>query len=262
VLHYRVPVGLLRVGDPADLIVVDDLSSFNIAQTYIDGELVAERGTTLLEHQQAEAINNFNTDKRTTADLKIKCENPAANIRVIEALDGQLITNELVLSGKNNGAEWLADTEQDILKIAVVNRYQPDLPIALAFIKGIGLKKGALASTVAHDCHNIVAVGTNDEDMCHAINALIDAKGGISVAEGTEVSCMPLEVGGLMSTDEGAKVATLYSELDKKAKELGTTLHSPFMTLSFMALLVIPSLKLSDQGLFSGKTFSFTSIET
>jgi len=186
--------------------------------------------------------------------------NDAPTIRVIEAIEGQLITNELLLQGKVENGNLVSDIENDILKIAVVNRYEPNAPVATAFIKNFGLKKGALASTVAHDCHNIVVVGTNDEDICAAVNALIEAKGGICVVSNT-IDYMPLPVAGLMSTDEGHVVANNYSALDKRAKELGTTLKSPFMTLSFMALLVIPSLKLSDKGLFNGTTFSFTDIE-
>ena len=261
VLHYRVPVGLLRVNDSADFVVADNLEDFKILKTYIQGQLVAENGKSLLAHAKTEAINNFDTDKKKVEDFRVSCENASAGIRVIEALDGQLITNELISQGRNDGKEWLTDIDHDILKIAVVNRYTKAVPVAISFIKGIGLKKGAPASTVAHDCHNIVVVGTSDEDICHAVNILIDVKGGISVANGENIDVMPLPVGGLMSTDEGEKVAALYSELDRKAKELGSPLRSPFMTLSFMALLVIPSLKLSDKGLFSGKTFSFTSIE-
>ncbi|HYD21557.1 MAG TPA: adenine deaminase [Flavipsychrobacter sp.] len=261
VLHYKVPVGLLRVNDSADFVVVDNFENFKILKTYIQGQLVAENGKSLLAHEKIEGVNNFDADKKKVEDFRVSCKNASAGIRVIEAQDGQLITNELIWQGRNDGKDWLTDIDHDVLKIVVVNRYTKSAPVAIAFIKGIGLKKGALASTVAHDCHNIVAVGTNDKDICNAVNTLIDVKGGISVADGDRISHMPLPVGGLMSTDEGEKVAALYSELDRKAKELGTHLHSPFMTLSFMALLVIPSLKLSDKGLFSGKTFSFTSIE-
>jgi adenine deaminase len=261
VLHYKIPVGLLRVGDAADFIVIDNPGAFNILQTYINGDLVADNGRSLLPQLPVTALNSFNTNKRIEQDFRMNCNDPSANIRLIEAMDGQLITNELICKGKNDGGQWLCDTDNDILKIAVVNRYEPGKPVSLAFIKGIGLRRGAIASTVTHDCHNIVVAGTNDIDICSAVNALIDAKGGICVADGDDIDCMPLPVAGLMSTDEGNKVAEHYSRLDKKAKELGTNLRSPFMTLSFMALLVIPSLKLSDKGLFDGKAFSFTSIE-
>jgi adenine deaminase len=155
----------------------------------------------------------------------------------------------------------VSDTDFDILKIAVINRYEIDAPVATAFIKNIGLKQGALASTVAHDCHNIIAVGVDDESLCTAVNELIGCKGGISVAQGTQADVMPLPVAGLMSLSEGDEVAEQYTRLDQRAKALGTTLHAPFMTLSFMALLVIPALKLSDKGLFDGKAFRFTPLE-
>jgi adenine deaminase len=262
VLHYNIPVGLLRINDPADFIVADNIDDFNILKTYINGELVAENGNTLLPRKEATPINAFNTNKRIAADFHIATNKESVDIRVIEALDGQLVTNELIAKGKVQNGQLVSDIENDILKMAVVNRYQPGLPIATAFIKNFGLKHGALASTVAHDCHNIVAVGTTDEDLCLAVNALIDAKGGISVVDGKgNIDCMPLPIAGLMSADEGTNVGIQYSTLDKKAKELGTPLKSPFMTLSFMALLVIPSLKLSDKGLFDGSKFSFTSVE-
>jgi adenine deaminase len=262
VLHYKIPVGLLRENDPADFIIIDNIEDFNILRTYIDGELVSENGKSHLSHIEATPINSFNTNKRTSDDFIIRTSKEKTDIRVIEALDGQLITNKLILPGKIKDANIISDVENDILKIAVVNRYTPNEPVAMAFIKNFGLKHGALASTVAHDCHNIVAVGTNDEDLCKAVNALIDAQGGISVVDGNgNIECMPLPIAGLMSGDEGTNVAAQYSTLDKKAKELGTQLKSPFMTLSFMALLVIPSLKLSDKGLFNGNKFTFTSIE-
>ena len=181
---------------------------------------------------------------------------------MIEAIEGQLVTNELQLSTKVQDGFLVSDVDNDVLKIAVVNRYEAKAPIAVAFIKNFGLKKGAIASTVAHDCHNIVVVGVDDESICATVNTLIDHKGGISVAaDADNIICMPLAVAGLMSTSEGHEVATQYASLDKKAKELGCTLKAPFMTLSFMALLVIPALKLSDKGLFDGQKFTFTSVE-
>ncbi|MBL7717322.1 MAG: adenine deaminase [Flavipsychrobacter sp.] len=261
VWHYNLPVGLLREHEPADFIVIDDPEHFNILKTYINGELVAENGQSLLKRENPEPINTFNCRPREAKDFRIPVTDSTARIRVIEAIEGQLITNEVTATGKQEDGAWIADTEQDILKIAVVNRYEPGLPIATAFIRNFGLKKGALASTVAHDCHNIVAVGATDDELCRAVNALIDARGGISVVDGAAVTCMPLPIAGLMSGEDGYAVAEQYAALDKQAKELGTTLKSPFMTLSFMALLVIPSLKLSDRGLFNGNTFSFTTVE-
>jgi adenine deaminase len=143
--------------------------------------------------------------------------------------------------------------------LTVVNRYRPAKP-ALAFIQGFGLQQGAMASSVAHDSHNIIAVGTDAELICRAINSVITAKGGIAAASPTGIELLPLPIAGLMSDFDGDSVAKRYAELDRLAKQMGSKLHAPFMTLSFMALLVIPNLKLSDQGLFDSRTFQFTSL--
>ncbi len=262
VLHYKLPVGLMRANDPADFIVVDNLKDFNVLQTYINGQLVAERGITQLPYITVTPINNFKAGKKDANDFKIKARSEAPAIRVIEAIEGQLVTNSLQLPAKVEDGYIVSDTDRDILKIAVINRYENDVPIAVSFIKNFGLKYGAMASTVAHDCHNIIAIGVDDDSMCAAINALIDCKGGISVArDKNDVTCLPLPIAGLMSLDNGYKVAEAYTNLNKITRELGTTLHAPFMTLSFMALLVIPSLKLSDKGLFDGSKFEFVSVE-
>ena len=262
VLHYKLAIGLLRQNDPADFIVVNNLEDFDILQTYINGTLVAENGKAMLPDIAVNPINNFKAHKKNAEQFKIKALKDAPIIRVIEAVEGQLITNCLQLPAKVTDGYLVSDTERDILKIAVINRYETDAPVSVAFIKNFGLKKGALASTVGHDCHNIIAVGVDDESMCAAVNALIDCKGGIAVAhDKDDVAFMPLSVAGLMSVDDGHTVATAYTQIDALAKELGTTLHAPFMTLSFMALLVIPSLKLSDKGLFDGNKFEFTSVE-
>ncbi len=262
VLHYKIPAGLLRVNDPADFIVIDNLSDFTVQQTYINGNLVASKGMTMLPHVSITPVNNFKADKKEVADFKIIAKTDSPEIRVIEAIEGQLTTNCLQLKGKVADGCLVSDISRDVLKIVVVNRYSNDAPVAVGFIKNFGLKTGALASTVAHDCHNIVAVGVDDESMCAAINELIFYKGGIAIAGNKdEVYCLPLAVAGLMSADSGATVANAYTVFNKRAKELGTTLQAPFMTLSFMALLVIPSLKLSDKGLFDGNKFEFTSVE-
>ena len=262
VQHYKLPVGLLRIGDLADFIVINDTQRFDVLQTYIGGKLVAEKGKSLLPVVKVESINNFNTNHRQPADFAIPASATTTHIRIIEAIEGQLVTNELQLPGKAVDGMWVSDTENDILKIAVVNRYTPNMPASVAFIKNFGLKHGALASTVAHDCHNIIAVGVDDNSLCAAVNALIDSKGGIAVANDPDtVAVMPLPVAGLMTDADGYEVGAQYAALDAKAKQLGTPLHAPFMTLSFMALLVIPSLKLSDKGLFNGSKFEFTPVE-
>jgi adenine deaminase len=261
VQHYKLPVGQLRVGDAADFIVVNNITDFAVLQNYIGGRLVYDKGKVLLPEVAVMPINNFDTNPKAITDFAVSAEEGKQQIRVIEAIEGQLITNELILPTLIQNGQIVSDVANDILKIAVVNRYMKDAPVATAFIKNFGLKKGALASTVAHDCHNIVAVGTDDIAITAAVNALIESKGGIAVAEdASTVLSMPLPIAGLMSAEDGHTVAAQYAALDAKAKELGTLLKAPFMTLSFMALLVIPSLKLSDKGLFDGKAFRFTDV--
>jgi adenine deaminase len=257
VKHYNLPVGLLQVGDNADFIEIDNLKDFTILKTYISGALVAEKGKSFIKSVNAPIVNNFNCSLKQAADFKLKCDSD--KIRVIEVLDGQLITNELFIESfaVNGFAE--SNIEEDVLKIAVVNRYS-DAPIAKAFIKNIGLKQGAIASCVAHDCHNIVVVGTNDEDMCKAVNLIIKAKGGISLANSNEEMVLELPIAGIMTNQPAEEVAESYTKLDIRAKALGSKLRAPYMSLSFMALLVIPELKLSDKGLFNGKNFQFTDV--
>lgn len=259
VLHYRLDIGLLREGDPADFIVANDLENFIIHQTYINGELVAEGGKSFIKSVSTPLINQFDCKEISKEALVVKIENyPATDgkIPVIEALDGQLITNRLQLTGKEINGEWVSDPEQDILKMAVVNRYHT-APVAKCFIKNFGLKQGAIASSVAHDSHNIVAVGVDDESLTKAINLVIKKRGGISCVNTNSEKSLGLPVAGLMSPDDGYKVADAYTEIDMMAKASGSSLAAPFMTLSFMALLVIPHLKLSDKGLFDGDRFAF-----
>jgi adenine deaminase len=257
VLHYGMNVGLLQVNDPADFIVINNLSDFNVLATYINGEKVAEQGKTNIQSVEAEIVNNFNCSKISVSDLKVKAE--SNKIKVITVEDGQLITQQLIaeVESVNNLIE--SDLSQDILKMVVVNRYST-APPAIAFVKNVGLKHGALASSVAHDSHNIIAVGTSDEDIVSAINLLIEEKGGVSAAFGNIHHVLSLPVAGLMSTEDGYVIAEKYAALDKISKEWGSTLQSPYMTLSFLALLVIPELKLSDKGLFDGNKFEFTSL--
>ncbi|WP_207421042.1 adenine deaminase [Desertivirga brevis] len=262
VKHYGLNVGLLNEGDPADFIVVNDLESFRTLQTFINGKLVAENGQTLIlleEVREDREVNQFNCQEKSEADFRVMLSNyPAINgtIPIIEVLDGQLITNRLMLEPKLLAEEIVVDIERDILKIVVVNRYI-EAPVAKAFIKNFGLKNGAIASSVAHDSHNIVAVGVDDESISRAVNSLIKVRGGVSCVSDSEDIVLPLPVAGLMSLEDGYKVAEDYKRIDKAAKSLGSTLGSPFMSLSFMALLVIPELKLSDKGLFDGGDFKF-----
>lgn len=252
--HYSLNVGQLREGDPADFILVKDLKDFQVVGTYIDGEKVAENGKTLIPRVKNEIINNFNTSLKNPEDFQLKAR--GNKVRVIETLDGQLITPEIQgeILVKEDFAE--SNPDQDILKITVVNRYQ-DAPPAVAFIKNFGIKTGAIASSVGHDSHNIIAVGVDDESICRAVNLIIVAKGGVSAVSGDQEEILPLPVGGIMSNSDGYEVAAAYTRIDRMAKEMGSTLATPFMTLSFMALLVIPDLKLSDKGLFNGQIFTF-----
>lgn len=265
VYHYKLEVGLLKTGNAADFIVVKDLEHFAVLKTFIDGQLVAENGKSNIVTMPSAVINNFSCTKKEPDDFAISATDTTPPVTthhsplvipVIEALEGQLITNKLEEKGKIESGRWVSDTERDILKIVVVNRYK-DEPVAKSFIKNFGLKQGALASSVAHDSHNIVAVGVDDESICKAVNMIIEHRGGISCVKDNLELIVPLPVAGLMSNEDGYHVSQQYSLIDQAAKEAGSSLASPFMTLSFMALLVIPHLKLSDKGLFDGDEFDF-----
>lgn len=255
VSHYNLDAGLLRTGDPADFILVSDLEKFIPFKTFINGELVAADGMTKIPSSAFRTINQFNCEKKKPADFAIKAI-PGQQCLAIEALDGQLITNKFPFEPKIAEGLWISDVERDILKIVVVNRYHNTAP-AIAFVRNFGLKDGALASSVAHDSHNIVAVGVDDESIAKAVNMIIEHQGGVSCVKENLEMIVPLPVAGLMSNQDGYDVARQYSLIDQAAREAGSTLGSPFMTLSFMALLVIPHLKLSDKGLFDGDSFSF-----
>jgi adenine deaminase len=255
--HYKLEVGKLQPGDPADMIVVDNLAEFNVLQTYVNGQKVAENGKTLIKSVKAETPNLFKAKPITSDQLFVKPE--GEKLKVITAFDGELITGIEFVNPKIVDGNVVSDVENDVLKMVVLNRYKLAEP-AIAFIQNFGLKSGAIASSVAHDSHNIVAVGTSDEEITKAINLVIAEKGGVVLVNGNHQKVLPLPVAGLMSPLDGYKVAELYHQIDKEAHELGSKLRAPFMTLSFMALLVIPELKLSDEGLFDGRTFSFTGL--
>ncbi len=255
--HYQLPTGKMQIGDVANFIVVEDLISFNVKQTYIKGELVAENGISFIKEAKENAINTFDAASIKEEDIAISIHDyptQNGNIAVIEAIDGQLITSKLWLSPLIEGNYLVSNTKQDVLKMVVYNRYYA-APPKIAFIKNFGFKHGAIASTVAHDSHNIIAVGVSDADIIKAINLVIEEQGGISCVNENQNKVMGLPVAGLMSLEDPYKVAADYTEIDKMAKGLGSSLGSPFMTLSFMALLVIPHLKLSDKGLFDGDAF-------
>ena len=256
--HYGLEVGTLQIGDPADMIVVDNLEDFNVLQTYINGQLVADKGKSLIDSVFEDQPNNFTAEPILAKDLRVLPE--GNKLRVIEAYDGQLITGAIFANPKVVDNNVVSDTERDLLKMVVLNRYERKAKPAIAFIKNFNLKEGAIASSVAHDSHNIVAVGTSDEYIARAINQVIAEKGGVTVVNKRVENTLPLPVAGLMSTCDGYKVAHHYYQIDLEAHKMGSTLRAPFMTLSFMALLVIPELKLSDKGLFDGKSFAFTDL--
>jgi len=252
ILHYDLPVGLLREGDPADFLVIDDLKGLHVLKTYIGGIPVAEAGQPLLEHAGSGIANAFRACPKKPGDFMIGSAIGPAN--VMEAFDGQLFTGRLKVHLKDDGGFAVTDPSGDILKIAVVNRYQ-DSPPAVGFVKGFGLKQGAIASSVAHDSHNIVAVGVSDSDICDAVNLVIENRGGLAAAGKDLREFMALPVAGLMSVEDGWKAAASYSQLQAQVKRLGSDLKSPFITLSFMALPVIPRLKMTDRGLFDAEAF-------
>lgn len=258
--HYSLDVGQLKVGDPADFIEVDSLEEFKVLRTWIDGHCVAEGGATPLPRVEVHEANQFEPRHVAPAELVVEAAN-AKSLRVIEAIDGQLVTNCLTESPQVEGGLVVADTNRDILKLAVVNRYSA-APVAVAFIKNFGLTKGALASSVAHDSHNVIAVGTSDDDLVAAINLVMDSRGGLSAASVADdvAEVLPLPVAGLMATGTCKEVGEAYGKLDQLVKQWGSKLRAPYMTLSFMALLVIPALKLSDLGLFDGGKFEFVDL--
>jgi adenine deaminase len=257
VLHYQLPTGFARVHDPANLILVEDLTNFKVLETYIDGQLVAKSGHSLIEPVQATNINQFNVHPIEIHELQLPVTAyPSKDglVPVIHAIDGQLITNLVWTQPSIIDNKIVADTEKDILKVVVYNRYHAATP-KIGLIQSFGFKTGAIASTVAHDSHNIIAVGVDDESILKAINLVVQDKGGISCVQNDASKVIGLPVAGLMSTADPYQVANDYIEIDKMAKSLGTPLGSPYMTLSFMALLVIPHLKMSDLGLFDGDQF-------
>lgn len=257
VLHYGLDVGLLRPGDDADFIIVNNLIEFQVQKTYIKGQLVAQSGSPMLETVPFESINKFEAEPKMESDFLVSAL--SSKIRVIEAIDGEISTNEFISDAMVVNGYAVSDIEHDILKLTVVNRYKNAYP-SIAFIKNFGIKRGAIATSVAHDSHNIIAVGTDDKYICNAVNAIIKRKGGMAVASDNINVILSLPVAGLMSDGDGYDTARKYSVIDKNVKELGCNLTSPFMTLSFMALLVIPKLKLSDKGLFDGEKFEFVNL--
>ena len=256
---YGLQVGQLKVGDPADFIEVEDLESFKVLRTFIDGEVVAQNGVSSIVTSPADVINQFVGSLRTADEFAVPSQSDSANLNVIQALDGQLITKSIEVAASTKDGWVQPDPSRDILKIAVVNRYAA-APPAIAFVQGFGLSTGAMASSVAHDSHNVIAVGADDESLTRAVNLVIQNTGGLAAVNESTEQILPLPVAGLMSNLPASEVASRYTLLDQQVKKMGSALRAPFMTLSFMALLVIPDIKLSDQGLFDGTKFEFTSL--
>jgi adenine deaminase len=257
--HYKLSVGFLQVGDAADFIAVENLQQFKVKRTWIDGVLVAENGQTLTPRSTSlPRINAFQAKPIMAQDLRVEPTGTLMN--VIVALNDQLYTPCEQVPPTIIDNNLVSNTDTDILKLVVYNRYQPSKP-AIGFIKNFGLRRGALVSTVAHDCHNIVAVGTSDEMLATAINRIIETKGGILAMDENESCLLPLPIAGILSDDEGSTVAGLYEQADALAKRMGSTLHAPFMTLAFMSLAVIPELKLTDKGLFEINKLSYTNLQ-
>jgi adenine deaminase len=254
--HYGLNTGLLRPGDPADFIVADDFRTMNILETWINGEKVYDRNKVIFNYRKSDPLNNFRCSEISIENIKISAA--GTQLRVIEAFDGDLVTREMIAEVRN-GEILESDTKSDILKIVVKDRYR-DMPPTVGFIKGFGLKSGAFAGSVAHDSHNIICAGTNDQDIVSAVNEIVRIKGGLAVANGNKISSVPLPVAGIMSDEPVYIIASEYEKLSDLVKSNGSRMSAPFMTLSFMALLVIPELKLSDRGLFDGREFKLVSL--
>ena len=257
VLHYGIPVGLLRQGDRADFIEVDNLDKLRVLRTYLRGRLVAERGRALFEPVATSAVNRFAAELKHHSDFRVEAR--PGRINVIVARDGELITGRRLEEPTLEDGALVADPARDLLKMTVVSRYGPARP-SVAIVRNFGLRRGAIASSVAHDSHNVIAVGATDDELCAAVNLVIEAGGGLAAVDGTSQQVLPLEIAGLMSGRSGPEVGAAYASLSAMAKEMGSTLRAPFMTLSFMALLLIPEVKLSDKGLFDVQRFEFVDI--
>jgi adenine deaminase len=250
--HYGLPLGLLQPGDTFDAVEVHSLEKMDVRRTFIGGRLVAEGGKTLWPRIPARPLNRWVAHSIAADDLLV----PVASdkVRVMHAQDGSLITEASEVTPPLHEGRLQADPHRDLLLLACINRFA-EAPPAVALIRGFGLEKGALASSVSHDSHNLIGVGASASALQKALQAVMDEKGGIAISDGDRIITLPLPVAGLMSLDEGDAVARRYEEMDALAKILGSPLQAPFMTLSFMALLVIPRLKLSDRGLFDGDAF-------
>ena len=257
--HYNLNCGAIVVGANADFVLVDSIYDLNILETYIGGECVFDGENVLFDAPEVDARNSINATKKSASDFDILYDGDECEVNVIECIDGDLLTKKATAKLKTKDGIVQPDIIQDVLKIAVVERYGGN-KVANAFIKGFGLKKGAIASSVAHDSHNMIVVGYNSEMMAKAVNEVIDNQGGIAVVSEDFSDSLPLPIAGLMSNEDAEIIAEKLTTLQNMAAALGSNLTSPFMTMAFMALLVIPSLKISDLGLFDGDAFEFIDV--
>lgn len=258
VQHYRLTVGTLQKGDFADFMRIENLESFRVLEAYIAGKKIYENGQFLGEKHFSDTIsrvfpNYFVHDLIEPKDL---VKQIFKQTDVMEVIDGEILTRKYVYDLPSEKINFESDLKEDVLKIVYLNRYKNGKP-QIAFVKGFGIKEGAFASSIAHDSHNILAVGCTDKEITDAINALISAKGGLVVAKGGKTECLSLPIAGIMSDKEGMEVAGQYEKLNERLKEMGCSLQSPFMTLAFMSLLVIPELKIGEKGLFDFESFRF-----
>lgn len=257
--HYNLNCGAIVPGANADFIIVDSIYDCNVLKTYVGGKCVFDGENVLFDVPEIEPRNTINTTKKTASDFDIHYDSDECEVNVIECFDGELLTKKATAKLYVKDGIVQPDIFQDVLKIAVVERYGGNT-IANAFIKGFGLKKGAIASSVAHDSHNIIVIGYNSQMMADAVNQVIDDKGGISVVSEDFSDSLPLPIAGLMSNEDVNKVAEKLGILHNMVKALGCQVEAPFMTMAFMALLVIPSIKISDKGLFDGDNFEFMDV--
>jgi len=256
VKHYGLNMGLLKVGDPADFIVVQDLKDFRILDTYIDGVRVYGEGDVHISPVETELKNAFTDRSVTPSEFRVMKQ--SNRMHVIQAKDGELITQRTLITLKDGEKEVHSDPDHDLLKISVINRYDPEIKPSVGFVSGFGIRHGAMASSIAHDSHHVVCVGVSDRHIAETVRWIFSNRGGIAVHDGNTISGLPLPIAGLMTGDPVKMTGERYLELTRIAGNMGSSLQAPFMTLSFMSLLVIPSLKIGDRGLFDVDAFSFT----
>ena len=251
---YHLDVGTLHVGDKTDFIILEDLESLDIHATYINGVEVYRKGGKIeISDSKIPCLNLFNHDIIKDIDIRTDVE---GDIHCIKVVPDSIITERMMLHFDRRIENYQSDVDSDILKIVYLNRYYNTKP-QVGFISGIGIKHGAFASSISHDSHNIIAVGCTDTDIVTAVNEVIKLKGGLVVNDSEKLHALPLPVGGIMSDRSGQEVAEQYMELNKLLSKMGTPLNSPFMTLSFMALIVIPTLKIGEKGIFDFDKFDF-----